>query len=193
MSRGHNNKNFRANPTGTSSTIWADKLILPKPDETFRYIFQNIQGLPVKSRAYKHQQIGSAFATTEADTFGLAELNLNLRVLSTTAQFDDRFQFLRRNHSTHAVNQHDTSTATILYGGMAQITMGPSSHRVLASGSDESGLGRWVWTLLQGRNQTKLRVISGYRPNPDPSDRTGSVYSQHERYLTSIKDDRNPR
>jgi hypothetical protein len=46
---------------------------------------------------------------------------------------------------------------------------------------------------LRGRNHTKLRVITGYRPNPDSTDGTGSVYSQHERYLTSIKDDRNPR
>jgi len=43
------------------------------------------------------------------------------------------------------------------------------------------------------KNQTKLRVISGYRPNPDSSDRTGSVYSQHERHLQSLHDDRNPR
>ena len=71
--------------------------------------------------------------------------------------------------------------------------MGPSSHRVLASGCDESGLGRWVWTLLAGKNQTKLRIISGYRPNPDSSDRTGSVFSQQERHLRNIHDDRNPR
>ena len=71
--------------------------------------------------------------------------------------------------------------------------MGRSSHRVLKSGQDPSGLGRWAWTLFAGRNNTKLRVISGYRPNPDPTDSTGSVYSQQERHLRSIKDDRNPR
>ena len=36
-------------------------------------------------------------------------------------------------------------------------------------------------------------MISGYRPNPDSSNRTGSVYSQHERYLSSIHENRNPR
>ena len=43
------------------------------------------------------------------------------------------------------------------------------------------------------KRQTKLPVISGYRPVPDGSDKTGSVYLQQERHLRSIKDDRNPR
>jgi hypothetical protein len=32
-----------------------------------------------------------------------------------------------------------------------------------------------------------------YRPNPDTQDKTGSVYSQPERHLQHIKDDRNSR
>jgi hypothetical protein len=94
-------------------------------------------------------------------------------------------------YSIHVTNQHNSSTSNLLYGGTSQIIMGSSSHRVLASGIDESGLLRWVWTLLVGKNQTKLRVISGYRPNPDSSDRTGSVYSQHECHLQSLHDDHN--
>ena len=168
-------------------------MILPKPDFIFRYIFQNIQGLPVNPRAHKHQQIGDAFTETEADIFGMAEINLNFSKLGASDQWYERFQSLRRNHSIHAVNQHDSSESKLLYGGTAQIIMGPSSHRALESGSDETGLGRWVWTLFAGRNDTRLRVISGYRPNPDPSDKTSSVYSQQERYLRSINDDRNPR
>jgi hypothetical protein len=168
-------------------------MIVPKPPEVFRFIHQNIQGLPVNPRAHKHKQIGVAMHDTEADTYSLVEINLNLRVMGAASQFKERFQHLRRNHSVHACNRHDSSTANILYGRAALITMGPCSHRVLSSGSDPSGLGRWVWTLFAGRNNTKLRVISGYRPNPDASDRTGSVYSQHERYLRSQKDDRNPR
>ena len=183
----------RAKPVSTSSKTWADILVLPKPERVFRHIFQNIQGLPVNPRAHKHQQVGHAFKATEADTFGMAEINLNFRTLGASAQWYERFQCLPRNHSIHSFNHHDSSNSNHLYGGTAQIAVGPCSHRALASGSDKSGLGRWVWTLFAGRNNTKLRVISGYRPNPDPSDRPGSVYSQQERYLRSIHDDRNPR
>jgi hypothetical protein len=192
--RVHNSETIRANPgVNTSSSTWADTLTVPKPDNIFRFIFHNIQGLPVHPRAHKHQQIGDAFTETEADVFGLVELNLNFRVLDASSQWFERFRHLKRNHSIHSSNQHDSSDSKVLFGGSAQIALGPSSHRVLESGADPSGLGRWVWTLFAGRNNTKLRVLSGYRPNPDSSDSTGSVYSQHERYLRSIKDDRNPR
>jgi hypothetical protein len=186
-------KNYRANPGSTSSSTWADRLQLPKPDLIWRYMFQNIQGLPVNPRGYKHQQIGTAFNATEADAFGMAELNLNFKQLGPASQWYERFKGLRRNHSIHAYNKHDSSDSNVLYGGTALICMGSCSHRALRSGEDPSGLGRWVWTLFAGRNGTKLRILSGYRPNPDSSDSTGSVYSQHERHLRSRKDDRNPR
>jgi hypothetical protein len=123
----------------------------------------------------------------------MAEINLNFKQLDASSQWYERFQHLRRNHSIHSCNRHDSSKSKLLFGGTGQITMGTSTHRVLKSGADETGLGRWVWTLFAGKNNTKLRVISGYRPNPDASDRPGSVYSQQERYFRSNKDDRNPR
>jgi hypothetical protein len=93
---------------------------------------------------------------------------------------------------SYTTNQHYSSTSNLLYGGTTQIALRPSSHRTLASVADPTGLGRWVWTLFAGKNNSKLWIISGYRPNPDSSNKTGSVYSQHERYLWSIKDNRNP-
>jgi hypothetical protein len=147
----------------------------------------------VNPHSYKHQQIDTAIQDTGADVFGLAELNLNFRVLGTTSQWTDRFRSMKRNHSIHTYSQHDSSSENTLYGGTAQITKGACSHRVLSPGADETGMGRWVWTLYAGKNNTRLRVISGYRPNPDSTDRAGSVFSQQERYLRHIKDDRNPR
>ncbi len=124
-----------ANPTTTSSKTWADKMITPKPSRLFHYIFQNIQGLPVKPRAHKHQQIGDASTETEANIFRMAEINLNLKVMGAASQFKEQFLHLPRNNSVHSCNRHghDSSTANILCRGTAQITMGPSSHRVLAS------------------------------------------------------------
>ena len=194
VSRNHHSANIRANPgVKSSSSAWADYLLVPKPEQVFRYIFHKIQGLPVHPRGHKHQQIADAFQETDADVFGMVELNLNFRVMDASGQWYERFRHLKRNHSIHSVNKHDSSKANILFGGSAQISVGPTCHRVLKSGEDPSGLGRWTWTLFAGKNGRKLRVISGYRPNPDSSDSTGSVYSQQERYLRSIRDDRNPR
>jgi hypothetical protein len=85
------------------------------------------------------------------------------------------------------------SQERLLFGGTAQITTGACSHRATASGADGSGMGRWVWTLFAGKNNIKLRMSSGYRPNPDSNDRPGTVFSQQERHLRSQNDDRVPR
>ena len=171
----------RAVPPGmTTSKTWADILSLPKPEEIFRYIFQNIQGLPVNPRGHKHTLISTAIHDTGANVFGLAKLNLNFKMLGPTSQWTERFRHLRRNHSVHTYNQHNSSQSNLLYGGTAQIATGACSHRALSSGADKSGMGRWVWTLFLGKNNTRLRVISGYRPNPDTQDRPGLVYSQQE-------------
>ena len=37
-------------------------------------------------RAHKHKQISDAFTETQADVFGMAELNLNFKNLSVTSQ-----------------------------------------------------------------------------------------------------------
>jgi hypothetical protein len=177
----------------TSSQTWGDSILLPKPDNTFRFIFQNIQGLPIDPYSHQHHQIGMALKEMEADVFGIAEINLNFRVLGPSFQWSERFRNLQRHHSIHSFNRHNSSTKRVLFGGTGLISTGASSHRVINSGADETGMGRWVWTLFAGRNQTQLRVISGYRPNPDHSDRPGTVYSQQEKHLTSIRDKRNPR
>ena len=194
VSRDHNRKNFRATSTSiTTSHTWGDPITIPKPKHTLRFTFLNIHGLPIDPQSYKHQQIGTAIKETESDILGMAELNINFKMLGSTSQWSERFRHLHRNHSVHTYNRHDSSTKRTLFGGTAQIATGAFSHRANKSGADETGLGRWVWTLFTGKNNVKLRVISGYRPNPDQSDRPGTVFSQHERYLRTINDFRDPR
>ena len=187
--RDQNRETFRAKTQtqDTSSTSWGDQLIIPKPEQTFRFIFKNIQGLPVNPSSHKHQQIGTAIKETQSDVFGLAELNLNFPIMGPAFQWSERFRTLYQNHSVHTCNKHDSSKKRTLFGGTAQISSGACSHRATKSGADETGLVRWVWTLYAGKHKTTLRVISGYRPNPDSSDSPGSVYSQQESCLGSNK------
>jgi hypothetical protein len=170
----------RAPHQETSSHTWGNDITLPKPENTYQFAFLNIQGLPVNPHSHKHQQIITAQQETEAGTFGLSELNINFQILGSTAQWKDRFYKLGRNHSIHTYNRHDMSQERLLFGGTAQITTGACSHRAMASGTDLSGMGRWVWTLFSGQNNIKLRLISGYRPNPDSNNRPGTVFSQQE-------------
>jgi hypothetical protein len=66
------------------------------------------------------------------------------------------------------------------------------AHRVTGKGDDTSGLGRWTWTTLRGKNNHKLTIISAYRPNP-PSAGVMGVYAQQAKYFNSIGRDMCPR
>ena len=65
------------------------------------------------------------------------------------------------------------------------------AHRVIDQGTDPSGLGRWAWLRLEGRQEHHLRVVSAYRPVD--SGGHGSVYSQHQRHFTRNLRDADPR
>jgi hypothetical protein len=69
----------------------------------------------------------------------------------------------------------------------ALFSVNRATHRVTSKGSDESQLGRLVWTRYNGKGNQTLSIISAYRPNPPNGPYT--VYAQQNAYFNSM--DRN--
>jgi hypothetical protein len=90
-------------------------------------------------------------------------------------------------------NQYTYNKIKQVYGGTAYLTTKSTSNRVEAKGEDTHDLGRWTWALLSGRRGMKTGIISGYHPVPDPSNKTATVFSQHEQYFYDQGNERNPR
>ena len=70
---------------------------------------------------------------------------------------------------------------------------GPTAHRANAHGRDNTHLGRWSWSTLQGRDGIQTRIISAYRPVRTYSDEALTVYSQQELYYQEHGGWREPR
>jgi hypothetical protein len=68
-----------------------------------------------------------------------------------------------------------------------------ATARIVAHGTDSLGLGRWTWIKLAGRRGITTRIITGYHPVRDTSNRPGSVFSQHEKYFYDSGQPRDPR
>jgi hypothetical protein len=49
-------------------------------------------------------------------------------------------------------------------------------------GVDSTGLGRYCWVVLQGRMNTRVRIVSAYCPVENNRD-VGSVWNQHVQYF----------
>jgi hypothetical protein len=126
------------------------------------------------------------------NSLGLSEINLNFKNIIPSQQWKHRFAF-HHTASHYAINEHLTSTDHRLFGGTGFLTTQATSQKVETKGEDPLGLGRWTWTLLMGQQGIKVRVIQGYCPVLDTSNRAGLVYSQHEKYFYDIKEYWEPR
>jgi hypothetical protein len=170
---------------------WGDKHKHKAPS-TFRYCFGNINGLPITANKEKHDRITTSMKKHQIDLLGMAEISVNFHKVGPTNQWKDRFKRLRTN-SHCATNVHTNANEQKVHGGTAYLTSVTTSNRVINKGADPHGLGRWTWALLSGRQGIKTRIILGYRPVPDPSNKTGTVFSQHEQYFIDRGTARNPR
>lgn len=74
------------------------------------------------------------------------------------------------------------------------ITVNQVKFRCNRNGVDASGLGRWSWSQYAGRDGSRVRVVSAYRPcRAPPGSKLTTVWDQHQRYLHKIQSDSNPR
>jgi hypothetical protein len=81
-------------------------------------------------------------------------------------------------NSNCATNQHLTSQDKQVFGGTAYLSSKSASHKASSKGTDPLGLDRWTWAVFTGKQGLKTRIISGYRPVRDRSNRAGTVFSQ---------------
>ena len=54
---------------------------------------------------------------------------------------------------------------------------------VTTSGVDPSGLGRWSWYLLEGKEGYQARVITAYAHGGSTVNRSATYYRQQVRYI----------
>jgi hypothetical protein len=77
-----------------------------------------------------------------------------------------------------------TATSTIRFekyykpGGVAQIVVGDIVGRIIESGTDESGMGRYSMHELQGRRGSKLVIITAYRVTNTTANGPETTYTQ---------------
>ena len=168
-----------------TDSYWGDKIHTTCNNECLRFGFQNVNGLSSQNNL-KSEMIATVIKDYGFSYFGIQELNLHDRILPPKEKWK----------SKSATNQHSHSQRRLLHGGTAHFLDQSLSLRQIANGRDPTNLGRWIWTLLRGRQGTQVRVISGYRPTEDYSNRPHTVFSQHEYYFNTIaepKGYRNPR
>ena len=73
------------------------------------------------------------------------------------------------------------------HGGTMILAHDAITTRMIQKGQDQTGLGRWSWMLMQGKNGIRTRFISAYCPVKNNSGDLNAVYAQHGRWLRHAK------
>ena len=123
----------------------------------------------------------------------MSEMNICWHLLPLSQRLHERtIGWWETLHLSHSYNRHANSSSAYQKGGVAVLSINSAAHRVVTSGQDSTGLGRWTWTKYRGQHNVILRVVSAYRPVLNKTGALG-VYNQHRRLLYDNDDDRCPR
>ena len=159
-----------------------------KPDNILRVMLHNVNRLPISGKSDKSKKLVSMIAHKQIDVALLTEIGLSWTHLDNTDRWYERvreaFQSTRSEVANNETEPDLTDKAQ--FGGVLVMAVDDVSHRVISQGKDPTGLGRWSWIRMEGKQKHFLRIVSAYRPVDSLG--TGAVHSQHERYFA--KNDR---
>ncbi|CAJ1935608.1 unnamed protein product [Cylindrotheca closterium] len=130
-------------------------------------LFQNVQGLPFPMTHEKQKGVFKCWTDERVGIALLAEVNLQW-----SAEFP-----------TPSVHQ---------WGGCSATLLNKVARRAKSGGKDESGLGRFSWIKIRGRDIQQQESptdgppagVSAYRPNPEGTN-AGSVWNYQRNYWLS--------
>ena len=118
-----------------------------RQDNVVRIVSKQIGGLGVVAGNSKERELKNWMVANEVDCIGIQETNVFWKKCRDKAQFRERMRhhewdFVR---TATSYNKHEF-TALNQFGGTAVVATNTLASRVLETGGDEAGLGRWAWT-----------------------------------------------
>lgn len=143
---------------------FGDKMAQKKA-QTIRVGMQNINLLPQSARNYKSRQLVNHIREGQYDVFLMNEVGLYWSKLDPSDQWSERTIGLSDSTSIFANNTREPQLSEhVQHGGVGIVATGEVKHRITEKGSDPSGLGRWVWMRMSGKEGHHVRFVTAYRP-----------------------------
>ena len=108
-----------------------------KEKNILRVGFQNIGGFPTQRGKLKEDSIRQGLTRWDFDVFGMAEINLDWRLVKEQDRFPTRTkEWWTQQHVSWAYNRNSEPRQTRQYGGSALFSIDKAAHRVIGKGCD---------------------------------------------------------
>jgi hypothetical protein len=140
--------------------------LLRKPAHTFRIMLQNINNMSSSAHHYASRQIVDCITKHKLDAYLMTEVGLCWPKLSEYDQWSERtLRKVQHHKSIFGFNTTQLEHSKRLQpGGVGICATDEAVHRVISSGQDPSGLGRWAWIRMQGKAGRTIWIATAYRP-----------------------------
>jgi hypothetical protein len=175
--------------------IFGDTITSKIQGNVLRIGFLNINGFPASTSHPKNKQILIIINQYRINIIGMAETNRNWNRLKEKDKWQNRTRgWWETQRTVLAFNTRDSILASDFQpGGVLLTSINKPAHRIIDTGKDAEGLGRWAWTLYRGRQDITLRIISAYRTCKTTNSGSNTTHSQQRRYMDRNNDSRCPR
>jgi len=163
-----------------------------KHKHTFRVLLCNPNGLTSLDNTNKLDRLKDKSLAYELDALCITEQNQNLRRIPGNLQLRNASRGWWQHHRvTQAYNSHFDSGTCHQVGGVSIVVNDTLAHRSHSCENDNTGLGRWTSTIIQGKKGFLTRLVCAYRPCKSSGPDT--VYMQHVQYFHRINRRGDPR
>ena len=119
------------------------------------------------------------------DIMGLAETKVNwMKVRNKDTLWDRTKAWAKDRRIGVSYNLHQAVPSKAQPGGTATIAINNMSHRYKSSGYDSTGLGRWSWIVVSGKQKCVTWFVTIYAPQKSGTG-MNTVYKQQLAYFKS--------
>ena len=137
-----------------------------KCDDHIRIFYININGLDLSKKGHSWLQLCQSLEEKGVDAICLTETNVNWDKQHLFNSFKKtlRETWPKEKVTTCTSNTNTTWKGDYKPGGTSITLTGRLSSAVVNKGQDNSGLGRWTFTTILGKNNNKTTIFNVYRP-----------------------------
>ena len=161
---------------------WGDKM-KKKKDKTVRICMVNVNGIGSHARSAKSEDLRRFIVEQRVDVMGICELGVNWGRVHAAHTFWDRTKrWVDTRRVSVAYNSRDILSRRAQPGGTATLVVDDVAHRYKGSGFDTTGLGRWSWIVITGKQQCVTRIVTAYCPVKSTKG-LNTVYAQQLAYF----------
>jgi hypothetical protein len=154
----------------------------PMQSEVFRIAQLNVNGLSFAKDNFKIDMYLQSLMASQVDVATIQEINLNLNARKVREKFITAMKRYDQRATTQlAYIKNEEKDKVYRPGGNAVWNNGVYTGRIKKKGQDKYG--RWAYTILVGKKQQELMIISAYNTCEHAAEDGGTIAGQLRRAL----------